>query len=297
MESKFVKLFAVFATTLVLVLQAASVSANMYGVNAAGQFFTIDVATGSGTVVGNLPISGDSECCRGYNEIAYDESTNTAWAQERDGNFRAQPFNVNDASTAGPPVENGASWHAWEFIGSTLYAAGFAGVVSNGFATMDPAIGIASVSVITDDTWDEVLSGDVFTGIAYSGVTLYGITNGEDSGESSLYTINLGTGSLTLVGASGIRAGSLEFGNDGNLYAGGVAGNAGGFFQINIATGAATLIGPTGFSGGGGISGLMRTGQIEAPTAVAIPTMSQWTLIMLSMLLGLMVYANRRRLF
>lgn len=299
MESKTVKLFAIFATTIVLAVQAASVSADMYGANAAGQLFTIDVATGAGTSVGDLPLSGDADCCEGYNEIAYDESTGTAWAQERDGNFRAQPFNLNDASAAGPAVENGASWHAWEFIGSTLYAAGFAGNMNNGFATMDPAVGIASVSIIIDGTWDAVLSSDVFTGIAYDGATLYGITNGSDSGESSIYTINLATGGLTLVGASGIRAGSLEFGNDGNLYAGGVSANAGGFFHINTATGAATLIGDTGFSGGGGISGLMRTGQTVPPTltpTAAVPTMSAWAVTVLTILLGLMVFSNRKRL-
>jgi hypothetical protein len=31
--------------------------------------------------------------------------------------------------------------------------------------------------------------------------------------------------------------------------------------------------------------------------AAPIPTLSQWALIMLSMFLGLMVFANRRRLF
>ena len=33
------------------------------------------------------------------------------------------------------------------------------------------------------------------------------------------------------------------------------------------------------------------------PPAKPIPTMSEWTLVMLSVLLGLMVFANRRRLF
>jgi len=289
-------------TTIVVVLFAVlafPVHADMYGVNAAGEFFSIDIDTGNGTLVGNLPLSGDSGCCDGYNEIAYDESTQTAWAQERDGNFRAQPFNLLDASAAGVAVENGASWHAWEFIGTTLYAAGFAGVVQNGFATMDPTVGTPSVSVINDGNWETVLLGDVFTGIAYGGGVLYGITNGSNSGESNLFTIDLLSGDPSLVGATGIRAGSLEFGVDGNLYAGGVNSQAGGFFQVSTTTGVATLIGDTGFSSGGGVSGLMRVGEMGVAPApiMPVPTMSEWALIVLSMLLGLMVFTNRKRLF
>ena len=36
---------------------------------------------------------------------------------------------------------------------------------------------------------------------------------------------------------------------------------------------------------------------VQPTSALPVPTMSQWALIMLSMLLGLMVFANRRRLF
>ena len=39
------------------------------------------------------------------------------------------------------------------------------------------------------------------------------------------------------------------------------------------------------------------TDNVVAPPMVPIPTLSQWALILLSMLLGLMVFANRRRLF
>ncbi len=44
-----------------------------------------------------------------------------------------------------------------------------------------------------------------------------------------------------------MQAGSLQFGPDGNLYAGGTGPDAGNLFRINPATGASTLVGATGF--------------------------------------------------
>lgn len=44
--------------------------------------------------------------------------------------------------------------------------------------------------------------------------------------------------------------------------------------------------------------GASRIAPVEPPIpAIPVPTMSQWALILLSMLIGLMVFANRRRLF
>jgi hypothetical protein len=156
------------------------------------------------------------------------------------------------------------------------------------------------VSVINDGSWDAILSGYVFTGIAYNGGVLYGITNGSNSGESDLFTIDLLTGDLSLVGATGIRAGSLEFGVDGNLYAGGVSSYAGGFFQVSTTTGASTLIGATGFSSGGGVSGLMRVGEIGVAASIPVPTMSSiglfLTIISLIVIAGFSFRGAARRI-
>ena len=88
-------------------------------------------------------------------------------------------------------------------------------------------------------------------GLAYdqpAGV-MYGITGGSGGGLggiSNLVTVNLTTGAATTVGSVGFNAGSLEFGPDGNLYAGSTGGT-GNIYRINKATGASTLVGPTGF--------------------------------------------------
>jgi uncharacterized repeat protein (TIGR03803 family) len=57
----------------------------------------------------------------------------------------------------------------------------------------------------------------------------------------------------TVIGNTGFRAGSLEFGPDGSLYGGGGGANAGQLFRIDPATGTSTLVAATGI---GTISGL-----------------------------------------
>jgi hypothetical protein len=79
---------------------------------------------------------------------------------------------------------------------------------------------------------------------------MYGITAG--GAPANLVTIDLGTGTATVVGPTGLdRIGSIEFGPDGNLYGGVTASGsslATYLVRIDKATGAATPIGETGFS-------------------------------------------------
>jgi len=51
-------------------------------------------------------------------------------------------------------------------------------------------------------------------------------------GPALLYTINLITGAATTVASTAIQAGSLEFGPDGLLYAGGTGSNGGNLYRI-----------------------------------------------------------------
>ena len=106
------------------------------------------------------------------------------------------------------------------------------------------------IYTIDPDTGVFTLVGDSGTGglncIAYDGSTLYGASS------DTLYTINMGTGSATLVGSlTGITSLwiSMDCDNAGNLYGydlGGVGSS--GLYQVNKATGACTLIGYTGLN-------------------------------------------------
>ena len=256
------KHLAVISLALSTVIAPGLAEAAMYAINASGQLYTVDTSDASATLVGGLPLLGDAECCDGYNEIAYDESTSTAWAQERNGNFRAQAFDLSDGSGIGSPVSNGASMHAWEFSSGTLFVAGFAGSLSNGLGILDPSTG--TLDTIVDD-WG---IDDRITGMACSGATMYGISNGNTTGVSQLYSIARADGTLTLIGSTSFRAGSLEFGNDGVLYAGGVSDQAGLLYSVDPTDASSTLIGNTGIGSGGGVSGLMRTGASGAPACL-----------------------------
>ena len=92
---------------------------------------------------------------------------------------------------------------------------------------------------------------------------MYGITAGVNVlGPSNLVTINLSTGVATVVGNTGLRAGGLQFGPDGSLYAG--TADSGFLYRVDLQTGASTLIGSTGFDS---VTGLTLTDL----TAVPIP--------------------------
>ncbi len=252
---------------------AASAQGTLYGIDVAGNLFTVDITTGAGTAVGVLPNGPFANAALpGYNEIEYDNTNGRAWAQQRDGNFAAQEFNITNAAGIGAPILNGASFHGLEEVGGVMYAAGFAGAFGNSLHILNPVTGAATpVGLFTQAEPIGGLAYDTNTGIMY-GMTTPG---GGGAGFSSLYTVNLGTGATTLVGNTGLRFGSLEFGPDGNLYAGGTGGGAenGILYRISTATGAASFIGPMGFGGvGNGISGLTLV--IPAPGAASLAALA-----------------------
>ncbi|MFQ5700651.1 MAG: hypothetical protein ACE5HU_02275, partial [Acidobacteriota bacterium] len=86
------------------------------------------------------------------------------------------------------------------------------------------------------------------SGLAFdepSGI-MYGIEGGP--GPADLVTIDLTKGKATVVGTTGIQAGSLQFGPDGSLFAGTTGFGGGKLYRIDPTSGAATLVGSTGFN-------------------------------------------------
>ena len=75
-----------------------------------------------------------------------DATTRAAWAQQRNGNFAIQQFDIETATGIGAPIPNAASWHGLEYVGTTLYAAGFGGMPDRpSLATLNPATGASTV--------------------------------------------------------------------------------------------------------------------------------------------------------
>jgi len=97
------------------------------------------------------------------------------------------------------------------------------------------------------------------------------------------------SGAATLIGNTGIQAGSLRFGASGTLFAGGTGTNGGELYSINVANGAATPVGNTGLSD--------VTGLALVPPAPPVPTLANWSLLALigvMLLVGVGVQRFRR---
>ena len=92
----------------------------LYASNRAGQLFWIDVTTGHGTYVGNLPTFSGA---RGAGEIKFNKLSGRAYVQARDGVRLLQPFDPTSGAALGPPVPDGATFSALEFVNDTLYGA------------------------------------------------------------------------------------------------------------------------------------------------------------------------------
>jgi hypothetical protein len=213
----------------------------LYGASRAGQLFTINLTTGAGTFVGNLPIAG---CCGvppGDTEIVFNNLNNRAFVQFVDGVFAGQEFDINTGAAIGAPVPNAGSYDGLEWVGSTLYGTAIFGAQSpSQLRTLNPFTGTSALVGATGIGPIAGLALDKTTGI------MFGISGGAGGGTSSLVTLNLSTGAATVIGPVGFNGGSLEFGPDGNLYAGSVGGT-GNLYRINKSTGAGTLVGATGF--------------------------------------------------
>ncbi len=249
--------FTVLMVGVLLAGHAATANAGvttLYGSDRDGNLFIVDVSTGIGTFVG-APITDPAN---GVTEIEYDNMGMTAFAQHPDGIFQGNFFDINTGLPTSGPILNGGAYTGLEYVDATLYGtvifAGGGGSPSE-LHTLNPATG-ASVFI-------GLTGAGAISGIAYDDSTgvMYGIAGGP--GPAAFYTINLTTGAASQVGTTGMQAGSLQFGPDGNLYAGGTGPDAGELHQIEPATGASTFVGITGF---GAVTGLTLFGSVT-PTA------------------------------
>lgn len=222
--------------TALLISIASIVQAGdtLYGVDKGGDIFTVDETTGEGTLVGNLGISST--------EIEYDNAAAQGWTQLPNGDFEASEFDLATGMAIGPLIPNGAAFTALEYVGNILYGAHIPASLSpSTLSTLDPATGISVIIGLTGVGPISGLAYDVLSD------TMYGIAGGP--GPADLLTLDLGTGVATVVGSTGIQAGSLQFGANGQLFAGGtgMSGDAGLLFTIDPVTAANTPVGPSGF--------------------------------------------------
>jgi hypothetical protein len=221
----------------------------LYGADKSGQLFTIDHTTGVGTPVGVLAGCGGLST-----EIEWDAATGTAWSQSPNGFFDGHEFDITTGTPTGACVPNGGSHTGIETVGGVWYATvifGGGGAFPSSLHTFDIVSGVTTPLGLT--------GVGAISGLAYDAgaATMYGIAGGP--GPAMLYTINLGTGVASPVGPTSMQAGSLQFGPNGMLYAGGTGPNVDELHSIDTASGASVLIGNTNM-GGGGLTGLTFVG-------------------------------------
>jgi hypothetical protein len=210
----------------------AAPAPGLYGSDRFGTLFLIDTTNASTTTIGgSISVTG------GSTEIEYDNIGGTAFTQGTDGTFAGNFFDMTTGSPTSGAIFNGGSHTGLEYVGSTLYATVIFGPGGpSSLHTLVPSTGLSTPIGPTG-------VGPI-AGLAYDGATMYGIAG--SFGPSTLYTIALNTGVATPVFTTSFQAGSLQFGLDGNLYAGGTGVNAGELYRISLTNNSDTLVGQTG---------------------------------------------------
>jgi hypothetical protein len=229
----------------------------MYATDNAGNFFLIDLSTAAPTVIS----SGRACSAAGLQvtELEFNNATGAGIVQNSADAFSYNELDFTTGLPSGPTTLDGGAFQGMEWIGGTLYGTvvlGGGGASPSELWTLDPATGMTTVIGPT--------GVNNISGLALQPGTLsfYGVTAGANAGGTSrLVTIDSDTGLATVVGDTGLVLGSLEFGPDGRLFAGGGQGNANELWEINPSNAEAWLIGDTGL-GANAITGLAY---VESP--------------------------------
>jgi len=258
---------------------AGAASAQLYGLSNGIDLFTIDITTGAGTLVGTMTDPGGTGS---ITEMEYDEVSGRAFAQASDGAFYGFEFDITTATVIGGSIANSGAYNGLEVIGGMWYGTVIFGSAGpSELRTIDPFTGVSTLIGLTG-------IGPV-SGLAYdqATATMYGVEGGPGGG--GLYTINMSTGAATLIGPTGIGAGAIEFGPDGQLYAGGNNNDGGNFYSIDTTTGQATLIGATGFPSVHGM------GLVPLLVAAPIPSTNSVGMVVFVLLVSIGAFMLLRR--
>lgn len=248
------------AAGIVLAMAGGAASAQLFGSDNNGNYFSIDEGSGAATI-----ITGDDSTYNflgGATEIEINPGTGMGYAQNPNGSLLGNTFDALTGASTSASVPTVGAFNGLEYVGNTLFGVYIISPQTPSvLATLDPTTG-ASVDVGLTG-----LNGAV-NGLAYDGASgiMYGSTSANTLGPTSwLVAIDLGTGAATPIGDMGIVVGSIEFGSNGQLYGGGGQANSGQIFTIDTGTGVSTFLGDTGL--GTTVTGLSL---LPAPGTLAL---------------------------
>ncbi|NOR29297.1 MAG: hypothetical protein GQ540_12290, partial [Lutibacter sp.] len=232
-----------------------------------GNYYDLNINTGAASLIGTIN-GACNEGTAGVNAMAFDPISGRAFAQSPNGCYEFFEFNPETgAMIASFETEDVPA--ALEFVDGILYGSG---IISGALVTINMDTAEMTLVGLQDPFGD---SGLWMNGLAYEAgsSTMYGVRGG--GGITELYTIDLQTGEAAMVGPCGVSLGSINFGADGKLYAGGGQTPArGNIYEIDIQTGIATLVGPTGIMGEGPVvvNAMMTYGSISGVTVTLTVT-------------------------
>lgn len=234
----------------------------LYGCNDAAQMFVINPVTAAGSFAYNLPTSGSI----GATEIVSNPLTGEAWVQGRDFTNKIQKFNAGNGVPTSGQISDSYSFNGLEWALGKLYGTEVTAICGgSALATVDPTTGTATP---IGSTGLGPLNGAAFDARASA---LYAITG--FCGSPLLVRIDVTDGSVDTIGFVPSTYASLEFGPDGDLYAGGDIFDGGNLYRISTVNGWVQSIGNPGY---GAITGLMLAppGTVDAQAAPSRLTFS-----------------------
>lgn len=254
-----------FCAAILLMIPRVALSQYLHGTDNDGRMFFINLSTGAGSFLCNLPVHPDP----GVTELEFDFVTMRGVIQTRDGIFSSQIVDIFNCVAFAGEVFNGWAFNGLEYVDGVLYGTAIANSCEpSQFMILNPYTG---ATTLIGPTGMGPISGLAWNGFLQ---VMYGVTAcAEVYGMSNLVTIDIATGAATLVGPTGISAGSLEWGPNGRLYAGGNRRDGGNLYEIDPNTGTAMLVGWTGFDSVTGLAFAQFPVPVEDRTWGAIKAM------------------------
>jgi outer membrane protein assembly factor BamB len=200
-----------------------------YGISQSKSLYSIDLATGSSSLIGDTGIDYLVE------GVAIDDEGNL-FATDENGYLYTLDSSNGLASIIGDTGRDNIE--GLDLFGNTLYGIEFDHVPSvQQVFSIDTTTG-STTSLVTVDRNDILLTSSMT--IMDSDTALFSGTL--TAGTSYLFSVDLSSGETALVGDLGEFVGGLDFADDGNLYG---LGNSGRILRIDPTNGEATYIAST----------------------------------------------------